>query len=178
MSRADRGWMVAGGAGLMIVGLAAALAVAVAVALFAPFEPYGVNDHDIVPTTACAGERIEVRIDYEIRPGYHVRSIEIESIWHPLEGPAEGPENGGTGTIYDPQLLGQGRHRVYSPIIRTAPDTPGLWGLQNVADVAATRDPLGLPNFQRHEYRSDQPLAVLPENDPRCADGAAGSERS
>jgi hypothetical protein len=134
-----------------------------------PFEPYQAYGYSVSPQKVCPGGAVKTTIDRSMSEG--ATELEYLSFWKRSphtqgenipEGPPQWP--GESGTLDAAPIE---RTKVTSPILRTAPDDPGVWILHTNINVYGKVGPVN--RSQEVELvANDTPLTVLRESDPRC----------
>lgn len=131
-----------------------------------PFTPYRVNFYSAVPDSGCPNTEVEIHVNYNLNiPRYmSVKPIvPVSSVWVN----AEGQEVEAGGGDIDLSTLEQGRGLDYvSPILRKAPDTPGVWQL--VSEVKITGEVLTAKREHFFVTPSRDVFRVLAPDAPAC----------
>ncbi len=151
----------------LLVGLLAAL-------VFYPFAPFGISNHATTPDQVCPLANVGAVAEVSVEGGWDLKKLTIDSTWEPVGDNQGLPVSGGIATILEPspELANSSK----SPVLRIAPEAPGLYGLHSKATVIGTfsKDSLahGWPKVQVFEYNAKNTLKVMTPENPQCK-GAA-----
>lgn len=159
---------------LSVFAVLAILVSLIAGLVFYPFAPFQVSNLTNTPNEVCPLTNVSLDANLTVESGWDLKEVTIESTWEPVDGSEGSPVSGGIATILEPSP--KLANSSQSPILRIAPEAPGLYGLHSKATVIGTFSKRSLahgwPKVQVLEYNAQNTLKVMTPENPQCK-GAA-----
>lgn len=158
-----------------VVSFIIALAVAAVLAIIGfslglPYKPTTVDVYEILPNIVCPGHETRVRTGYDVTKPIlgTVTGFSAESIWF-KKGAPDRIASPDTPYPFDGTY---GYHDKISPVVRFAPNDPGVWYIETILTTHG-KQAFQLAKDKVTGIRSNL-VTVLPFSDPRCQAAVQG----